>query len=229
MNTGIYLVLAGDVFWALTYILLIRRGFQDKTYGMPMVPLCANISWEFIFSFVHPDSPPQFWLNVIWFSLDTIILFQFLYFGKSLFVNLPQKLFYPTFLLTLVTSFCCVLFITDEFSDWSGIYTAFGQNLMMSILFIDMLLRRNTLLGQSIFIALFKMIGTAVASIGLYIITPTQQESLLFPFLYVAIFVFDLIYVVMVAIKLKQTRNPYVLGGSFLTKEEKATRDIVGF
>jgi hypothetical protein len=59
-----------------------------------------------------------------------------------------------------VTSFCCVLFITYEFNDWRGAYAAFGQNLMMFILFIDMLLTRNNLLGQSIFIALFKMIGT---------------------------------------------------------------------
>lgn len=60
------------------------------------------------------------------------------------------------FMLTLVTSFCCIFFITYEFNDWNGAYTAFGQNLMMSILFIDMLLRGNTLLGQSIFIAYLK-------------------------------------------------------------------------
>ena len=223
---GTFLLVTGDVLWVIVYILLIKRGFQDRTYGMPMVALCANISWEFIFSFVHPDSPPQHWIDVVWFTLDTIILFQFLYFGKSAFVNLSKKLFYPTFLLTLVTSFCCIILITNEFSDWGGAYTAFGQNLMMSILFIDMLLRRNTLLGQSIFIALFKMMGTALGAIGFYIVTPTRQGSLLLLFLYVASFVFDLIYVVMVAIKLKQTRNPYVLVGSFLTKEEKATREI---
>ncbi|MDF5734323.1 MULTISPECIES: transmembrane-type terpene cyclase [unclassified Nostoc] len=207
---GTYLLLASGVFWSLTYVLLIKRGFQDKTCGMPLVALCANISWEFIFSFVHPDSPPQLWVNIIWFSLDLIILFQFLYFGHSLFARKRQKLFYPMFMLTLVTSFCCIFFITYEFNDWNGAYTAFGQNLMMSILFIDMLLRGNTLLGQSIFIALSKMIGTAFASIGFYIATPTRRGSLLLLFLYTAIFVFDLIYVVMVAIKLKQTSNRQV-------------------
>ncbi|MEH2416593.1 transmembrane-type terpene cyclase [Nostoc sp.] len=210
MNIGTYLLLACGVFWSLTYVLLIKRGFQDKTCGMPLVALCANISWEFIFSFVHPHSPPQLWVNIIWFTLDVIILFQFLYFGQSLFAKKAQKLFYPMFVLTLVTSFCCVFFISYEFNDWSGAYTAFGQNLMMSILFIDMLLRRNTLLGQSIFIALSKMIGTTFASIGFYIANPTRRGSLLLLFLYSAIFVFDLIYIMMVAIKLKQTRNPQV-------------------
>ncbi|MEH1951253.1 MAG: hypothetical protein V7K77_30520 [Nostoc sp.] len=201
------LFLASGVFWILTYILLIKRGFEDQTYGMPLVALCANLSWEFIFSFLHPHQPPQLQVNIVWFFLDVIILFEFLKFGQSELRYLPKKLFYPIFLLTLVVSFYCVLFITYEFHDWSGAYTAFGQNLMMSILFIDMLVRRNALRGQSIFIALFKMMGTLLASFGFYLSLPIQGRSLLFVFLYTAIFVFDLIYVFMIATQMKDLRK----------------------
>jgi hypothetical protein len=45
------LMLGSGTFWALAYVLIIRRGFLDETYGMPFVALCANVSWEFIFSF----------------------------------------------------------------------------------------------------------------------------------------------------------------------------------
>ncbi|MHC5853839.1 transmembrane-type terpene cyclase [Nostoc sp.] len=45
---GTYLMLGSGAFWILTYILLIQRGFKDQTYGMALVALCANLSWEFI-------------------------------------------------------------------------------------------------------------------------------------------------------------------------------------
>ncbi|MBD2566260.1 hypothetical protein H6G95_38165 [Nostoc linckia FACHB-391] len=200
---GTYLMLGSGAFWILTYILLIQRGFKDQTYRMPLVALCANLSWEFIFSFIHPHQPPQLQINIVWLMLDLIILYEFFKFGQSELKDIPKKLFYPVFILTLFTSFCCVLLITDEFQDWSGAYTAFGQNLLMSILFIDMLTKRNTVRGQSIFIAIIKMRGTLLASIGFYINHPTQGRSLLFIFLYTAIFVFDLIYVGMIAMKIK--------------------------
>ena len=57
------LMIIGGIFWSLTYILIIRRGFIEKTYGMPLIALCANISWEAIFSFLHPHSPPQLYIN----------------------------------------------------------------------------------------------------------------------------------------------------------------------
>ncbi len=48
------LMLGSGIFWTITYILIIQRGLRDHTYGMPLVALCANISWEFIFSFILP-------------------------------------------------------------------------------------------------------------------------------------------------------------------------------
>jgi len=44
---------------------MIRRGFKDKTFGMPFAALCANISWEAIFAFVTPHSSPQIYINYV--------------------------------------------------------------------------------------------------------------------------------------------------------------------
>jgi hypothetical protein len=181
--------------WTLAYLFIIRRGFQDKALGMPLVALCANISWEFIFSFIYPHDVPQYYVNVVWFLFDAVILFQALKFGKFDFnANLPARLFYPVVALTLSMSFCAVLFVSREFQDYEGKYAAFGQNLMMSVMFVSMLLRRNNVSGQSIYIALLKMIGTLLPSILFFLLLPA---SLLLNFLYVAIFIFDLIYFVM--------------------------------
>ncbi|MCE8424243.1 MAG: hypothetical protein J5U17_00515 [Candidatus Methanoperedens sp.] len=192
------LMIVGGIFWSLTYILVIRHGFKDKTYGIPLGALCANISWEAIFSFIHPHSPPQLYINYIWFFLDVIIILQFLKYGKSEFPKFSIRQFYFTFLMALTTAFFLVLFITYEFNDFKGAYTAFGQNLMMSILFITMLLSRNDLRGQSIYIALFKMLGTGISSLAFYLYQPISQGSFLLPFLFVSIFVYDLIYLVII-------------------------------
>jgi len=206
MYTGLMII--GGIFWSLTYILIIRRGFKDKTYGMPLVALCANISWEAIFSFLHPHSSPQLYINYIWFLLDVIIVLQFLKFGKTEFLKFSIRQFYSAFLMALTTAFFLVLFITYEFNDFKGAYSAFGQNLMMSILFITMLLSRNDLRGQSIYIALFKMFGTGISSLAFYLYQPVAQGSFVLPFLFVSIFIFDAIYLGIIYQKCKEYNIP---------------------
>ena len=176
---------------------------------MPLTALCANISWEFIFSFIHPHGPPQIYVNYVWLLFDGIIVFQAVKFGvRDFSKSVSVKLFYPYFALILLLTFCAVLFVTREFKDWDGKYAAFGQNLMMSVLFVTMLLKRNSVVGQSLYIALFKMIGTLLPSILFYRLFP---KSVLLNFLYVAIFIFDLIYVVLLYGKLKdEGSNPWL-------------------
>jgi hypothetical protein len=58
--------------WAVAYVLIIRRGFLDKTYGVPMVALAGNIVWEFLFAFCirAPGESMDMWkmINVVWFG-----------------------------------------------------------------------------------------------------------------------------------------------------------------
>jgi hypothetical protein len=191
------------IVWSLVYIMIIKRGFNDKSYGMPMVALCANLSWEFIFSFVFPHELPQLYINIIWFSFDLIIMSQFLRFGK----NEYKKWFYSTFLLTLIINFSIILSITIEFKDWLGKYAAFSQNLLMSILFISFLYKRNDIIGQSMYIAIFKALGTLLPSILFYIYYP----SLLITLLSILIFIVDCIYVALLYIKFHDLGlNPWI-------------------
>lgn len=191
-------LLVSGLFWTITYILIIRRGYLDKTYGMPLVALGANISWEFIFAFVLPHPFPQRGVNMVWFALDFIILLTLLRYGPREFPGWSPRFFYGVFLVAVITAFALVYLVTLEFKDTEGAYAAFGQNLMMAVLFIDMLWRRRSTRGQSLYIALAKLIGTLVVSIGFYFFVPSLSASVLFPFLYISIFVFDVIYGVMV-------------------------------
>lgn len=178
-------------FWTITYIWIIYKGFRDRTCGMPIAALCANITWEFLFSVVMPYHPLEQIVTLLWFLLDCIILFQLFYFSKSLASKRPLKL------IVLSLSVIALLLhygIAIEFQDPEGKYSAFGINLMMSILFIKMLMKQD-LHGQSIYIAYSKMIGTLCASIWCYSLNP---YSILLNMMYVLIFILDVVYILMV-------------------------------
>ncbi|MCL4299116.1 MAG: hypothetical protein KJ077_25495 [Anaerolineae bacterium] len=179
--------------WTLTYLLIIRRGFADQTVGMPLVSLATNISWEFIFAFVYPHGKTQRAVNAAWFCLDLVILWQLFQFGNT--VGLPDALFYLFVISALVTAYALTLLVTRHFQDWRGQYTAFGGNLLMSVLFITMLLDRGNLAGQSLYIALFKLLGTAISALAFYRYYPVPR---IIHWLSLAIFIFDVIYLVMV-------------------------------
>ena len=190
------------IFWSLAYFIIIWRGFKDRTYGMPMVALASNISWEFIFSFVYPHDPPQLYINIPWFFLDLVIVSQFLYFGPRVFAPpIRKSLLYVFFALSVWVSVLLISWLTVQFNNWTGSYAAFSSNLMMSILFVVMLRTRNDLSGQSIYVAIFKMVGTILPSILFFARNPS---SLLMNSLYIFIFVFDVLYFIMLYAKHKE-------------------------
>jgi len=201
------IMMFGGAFWSATYILIIRRGFKDKTFGMPMAALCANISWEAIFAFYTPHDAPQLYVNYIWFALDSVIVFQFLKYGRKEFPKITRWQFFGVFALGLSIAIPIIISVNTEFDDASGAYAAFGQNLMMSVLFVTMLINRG-INGQSFYIALFKMIGTGLSSYAFFTYKQLAQESGLLQFLFVAIFAFDVIYTIAIFCKVRKTENP---------------------
>jgi hypothetical protein len=207
------IMVGSGVLWTIAYLLIIWRGFLEGTYGMPLVALCANLSWEFIFSFVHPHDLPQRAVNVVWFSFDLVILLQLLLYGPREFADLPRRAFYAVLTLALATSFGVVLAVTYEFDDFDGVYSAFGQNLMMSVLFIAMLRSRGSLRGQSVGIALSKMGGTALAAFAFYFHNPDYAGSVLLPLLYVTTLVFDGIYAGAVIVLRRRKKHNNSLAG----------------
>jgi hypothetical protein len=187
------LAVASGIFWSITYILIIKRGFQDKACGMPMAALCLNISWEFLFSFVFLPGPVQRVINIAWFGLDLVIVVQFLAYERARRPAAVSAAFFDaSFASILAAAFLTVLLVTREFANWGGYYTAFGQNLLMSILFIRMLLDRKDLAAQSLYIGAAKMIGTFCASLTVFLLIPGSTLTVFFAW---AILFFDLAYI----------------------------------
>jgi hypothetical protein len=189
------LTLVSGISWTVVYLDIINRGFRDRTYGMPLFALAFNIAWEFIFGFLVGDGIGiQRIVNVTWFVLDAIIVVTYFRYGRREYPATVQRWFIPWSVTAFVVAFV-ILFATNlEFPDfWGARYSAFAQNLLMSILFIAMLVGRNGVRGQSMFIAIFKWLGTLAPTIQVF----GQTGSRLILVLGVAIFVYDVIYIAM--------------------------------
>jgi hypothetical protein len=217
--------LAG-IFWLATYLGIIWRGFKDRSYGMPLMALGMNISWECLFSFVYPPMPALAKYCVrAWFLLDIPIAMQCLLYSRNEFKHtLAKEYAHIVFTVTMGICFALVLGFIREFKDFRGVYSSFGTNVLMSVCFVLMLINRDDLRAQSIYIAVFKWVGTLFAFLWAYfwfpvdINTPltriipvqTQPMSPFIKMMYVIIFSFDLLYVILVYRKsLEKGINPW--------------------
>lgn len=209
-------ILASGLCWTATYVLIIWRGFADRTYGMPIVALAANLSWEFIFSVLRP--PPvesQHVVNIVWLAFDLVLVYTVLRYGPREFPHLPKPVFYAGLLGTLVIAFLAVDLVSREFDNGLSIYAAFFQNLLMSGLFLSMLSARRGLAGQSAWIAGLKLVGTACA----FVWVPSSSSVLVFVF--AAIMVLDVAYLAAVLIVGRRTS-----GGAVTAPEAGARRAV---
>lgn len=41
--------------WTINYSLMVYQSFNDRTYGMSILPLCSNFAWEFVYTFIYPS------------------------------------------------------------------------------------------------------------------------------------------------------------------------------
>lgn len=155
--------------WTAVYLEAIRIGFKEKTFCIPTIAIVLNIAWEAVHlacEFLEQGNI-SFSLTV-WLILDVLILMTYFKYGKKYFPkNINPKWFVPlTFLLLLLALFIHYLFI-EQFGLMEGrFYSAFIQNLIISGLFIQMLLHRNSSEGQNYIIAICKLIGTLMPTIS---------------------------------------------------------------
>jgi hypothetical protein len=202
-----------SVFWTLTYVLVIHRGAKERTFGMPLVALAANLSWEVIFlcrTIAYDGADVRLAMILPWTLLDAAIVYQCFRHGRDDFAHPLVKRYFPAGLVVIIVGALVVLSsLIREFRDAIGWYTAFGQNLMMSVLFVAMFLRRGSAKGQSIPIAISKFLGTFFAFLLALFWSPatlhdhwaTLMPAAYYPIspllvtLYAGVFCFDLVYI----------------------------------
>ncbi len=188
-----------NIFWFATYYLVIRRGFKDKTYGIPFVALAVNTTWDVYGAFIRPSPSGQAGIDALYVIIDLIIYWQVLKYWQSDQLSMTRFQFYFFVALSLVMSFTLYRAALFELNDVDGVRLAYIDNLINSAFFVMMVIYRPTPAGQSLYIGLFKMIGTGSAIIATAANPwPGTENSSLLPPVYIFIFLLDLIYVILI-------------------------------
>lgn len=195
------LTVISGICWTVVYVLGIRVGFRDKSYAIPFYALALNFAWEMLHTYfgLKDQVSVQAVINAVWFAFDVGILYTYFKYGRRYFpLTLPANGFIVWSVLGLVTALCLEYVFVREFGVPVGAgYSAFLQNLLMSVLFIDMLVRRGNSQGQSLYIAVSKWIGTLAPTILFGVIGDGGFPNGSFLILVVGSFcsVFDLLYI----------------------------------
>jgi predicted neutral ceramidase superfamily lipid hydrolase len=202
MDIHLILTILSGLCWTVVYLDGIRVGIRDQSYAIPFWALALNLAWELLYTKAGYDTygmKPQTIINAIWLVFDIGILSTFFRYGEKYFPgHLDRSWFYFWSILGLLTSFFLQWTFFREFGIQNGAkYSAFLQNLLMSVLFIVMLVRRENDEGQSLVIAVSKWIGTLAATIHFGILDEGPRSFILTVGSMIA--VFDIIYIVMLA------------------------------
>lgn len=197
----LFLTIVSGICWTIVYFDGIRLGIKDRSYAIPFYALALNITWELlqtVYGFQTSVSV-QTIINAVWFLFDLGILFTYFKYGRRYFpANLPTHAFLVWSVLGLVAAFWVEFAFIREFGLAVGAgYSAFLQNLLMSVLFIDMLVKRGNREGQSLTIAINKWLGTLAPTVLFGVLGEGgfPNGSFLILSLGILCSVFDLIYV----------------------------------
>ncbi len=201
------LTLLSGFCWTVVYIEGIRVGFRDRSYAIPFYALALNLAWELLHTFFgfRAGVGVQTIVNAVWCLFDLGILYTYFAFGRKYFPShLPGLGFVEWSILGLLTAFAVEFAFIREFGPAVGAgYSAFLQNLLMSVLFIHMFISRGGSEGQSLTIAINKWIGTLAPTIQYGILGDGGFPNGSFLILIAGSFcsVFDLVYIRMLLSK----------------------------
>jgi len=210
---SVFLTVLSGVGWIIVYEECIRLGLKQKTYAMPFWALGLNFAWELIYTisdiFLEAHGPlegmtlVQSIANAAWVCLDVVILATYFLYGKKEWPKqMDSKLFVPWSILGLICCFALQLVFIQEFGfTMAAQYSAFLQNLLMSVLFIDLYVRRGSMEGQSVLLACAKWIGTLAPTILMGVLNFNWVVLVSGAFCTV----FDVIYIVLLCSEQKNT------------------------
>lgn len=201
--------------WTAAYLLMIRAAARDRLPAMPVLAGAANIAWEGYETFVSPWRPPMLYVNATWLVLDVVIVAQTLWYVPRDFPEHPRWRVRLAVLAALPVAVGIIHFA--HVHDVRLITSAAAQNLMMSGLYVAMLRRRGSTAGQSMSIAVLKLIGTAVV-LGMFAYDSRADPLTLSNLVSASIVALDVVYCV--RLHRAASRPP--------TRTPAATPDAVG-
>ncbi|MGY1496050.1 transmembrane-type terpene cyclase [Streptomyces sp. QTS52] len=204
---GLFAAVAGPTAlgWIVTYVLAIRQGRQDGRVGIPAYLVAVNFAWEFSLTFLLEQTPTQRQINVLWVIFDVVLLYQALRYGPRDHPGLSARIFRWTLAGVLVWASVIVMVGANEFHDRDGMYTGMIIQVPLSASFILLLRRRGSSVGQSMYIAVAKTVGSLFAGLTAFVVYPSHHLLQVLVPTYVAL---DFAYVVLLHRAMRREGRP---------------------
>ncbi|KAI1845194.1 hypothetical protein JX266_008741 [Neoarthrinium moseri] len=160
-------ILSTGILWTIAYVLYIRQGFQDRSYGMPLFALCANIGWEFVYGVVFPISYAETLTFVPWVLIDCGIIYTTVKFGPEQWKHAPLVANNLVPILACGTALGIaghVAFIkTCSSVVEAALYSGFTLQVILGAASVAQLMSRNNTSGHTWTIWVCRSIGSFLA------------------------------------------------------------------
>ena len=185
-------LLTGFAMWLLAYILIVMRGFRRATYGMILMPICYNVSWDFTFTLRDSDllggmSDPvinPLTLNVvvrlfaaIWALGDIMMLYQVVRNRTGTKLDSWRNRHIYFYIAILVTSGIGCINLTAGMFRTPAVHCltwGFGSGVVIALSYVVMALSRTNFRGQSLSAALLRLVGMQLTCIIMIRVMPTS-------------------------------------------------------
>ena len=205
-----FLLGAGRLLWVFVYIECIRVGFRDRRCAMPFWALAFNISWEAIYAtkiLLQAGVTPHSAAIAAWLVLDLVILYTYLNFERPRVHRTAERnaghfsSLVPPF-ASLISCLVVMLAAASLFRTYEhATAIALLINLLMSVLFIELLKQRGNSCGQSFTIAIGKFLATLAYTLHFATRPHTPPELTI---LCLVVAVYDSTYIVLLARQLRE-------------------------
>jgi hypothetical protein len=127
---GIALDVIFFVCWVAVFVMIIRRGFIDRTFGVPFVAIFVNLAWDLECAFIFKLPVPQVYTEVLFAIFDVIIMAQLFSYWRSEFPTLSPGVLYSMAALTLITGLVICVAVTMQFNDTWNFYSGYAGNFL---------------------------------------------------------------------------------------------------
>ncbi|RWA05962.1 hypothetical protein EKO27_g9148 [Xylaria grammica] len=160
-------IITAGLLWTIAYVLYILQAKKDKSYGMPLIALCANIGWELAYGVCFPLSYIETTTFILWFFIDLGIAYSTVKFASEQWRHSPlvaDRLF-AILGVGCVTSllmhwaFIKMFVSREEAAFWSG----FACQNLLGILSVSQIISRDNTSGHSREIWLCRWMGSFLA------------------------------------------------------------------
>lgn len=193
-----FVLIAGSTFGA-SYVLTVRQGFRDRTYGVPLAALCAFLVWDVrnALGLCRPWIPMLGALSGLYVLAHAVIFYQLLAYGPREFPGLPKPVFYGMVAVVLGFAAFAIPAIDQALHDSWGIHTSQGAWLAAMACYPMLLYNRGSLRGQSVPICLLQLLTSIAACIAFLRYLPVDSGvagSPLLRFICLAMTAANLIY-----------------------------------